>query len=230
MNWSSGALRAGACAWLAAGVMGHAAAQTTTGAPVASATPVAKPAEAEASRGFFDPVPEAERKWVDCNYETKWLATQCRGFKAAWYDRKPLVLVSGYAWHDPNTYDEDNLEAFNSAAWGGGFGFGRFDEATGDNYSWYVLSFKDSNSNLTNMIGFGWVTYWPEKADIAVGLGYTVFIMQRPDIYNGIPFPAALPLASIKLGNAEILGTFIPKLDAGINHGNVGYLFGRYQF
>ena len=93
-----------------------------------------------------------------------------------------------------------------------------------------MLSFKDSNSNLTNMIGFGGVTYWPEKSDVAVGLGYTVFIMQRPDIYSGIPFPAALPLASIKLWNAEILGTFIPKLDAGINHGNVGYIFGRYQF
>jgi palmitoyl transferase len=183
-------------------------------------------------RGFFDPVPEAERKWFyDCgSLDEGWLKRQCRGFRSAWYERKPMVLVSGYAWHDPNTYEQDNLDSFNSQAWGGGFGFGLYEPEKGDHFSWYVLSFKDSNSDLTNMIGFGSVTYWPEKSDLAMGLGYTVFVMQRPDIYGGIPFPAALPLATIKLWHAEILGTFIPKLNAGINHGNVGYVFGRYQF
>jgi len=187
---------------------------------------------AEAERGFFEPVPEAERKWFyDCgSLDDGWLKRQCRGFRSAWYERRVMLLFSGYSWHDPNTYEQDNLEAFNTQAWGGGFGFGLYEPTKGDHFSWYLLSFKDSNSNLTNMIGFGAVTYWPEKSDVAVGLGYTVFIMQRPDIYSGIPFPAALPLATIKLWNAEILGTFIPKLDAGINHGNVGYLFARYQF
>jgi palmitoyl transferase len=187
---------------------------------------------ADGERSFFEPVPEAERKWFyDCgSLDEGWLKRQCRGFRSAWYERRAMLLFSGYAWHDPNTYEEDNLESFNSAAYGGGFGFGLYEPEKGDHFSWYVLSFKDSNSNLTNMIGFGAVTYWPEKSDVAVGLGYTVFIMQRPDIYSGIPFPAALPLATIKLWNAEILGTFIPKLNAGINHGNVGYLFARYQF
>jgi palmitoyl transferase len=187
---------------------------------------------AEGVRGFFEPVPEAERKWFyDCgSLDEGWLKRQCRGFKNAWYERRPMVLFSGYTWHDPNTYDEDKIETFNTNAWGGGFGFGLYEPEKGDHFSWYALAFKDSNSNLTSMIGFGGVTYWPEKADVAVGLGYTVFIMQRPDIYSGIPFPAALPLAAIKLWNAEIVGTFIPKFDAGINHGNVGYIFGRYQF
>jgi palmitoyl transferase len=54
--------------------------------------------------------------------------------------------------------------------------------------------------------------------------------MSRPDIASNFPFPAILPLASVKLGRAEVLGTFIPKLDAGVNHGNVGFLFARYQF
>ncbi|MDH5285831.1 MAG: hypothetical protein OEX23_04265 [Betaproteobacteria bacterium] len=187
---------------------------------------------AEGGGGFFEPVPEAERTWFyDCgSLDEGWLKRQCRGFKSAWYERRPMVLVSGYAWHDPNTYKQDNLDSFNSQAWGGGFGLGLYEPEKGDHFSWYVLSFKDSNSDLTNMIGFGAVTYWPEKSDVAVGLGYTVFIMQRPDIYSGIPFPAGLPLASIKLWNAEILGTFVPKLNAGINHGNVGYFFGRSQF
>ena len=67
-------------------------------------------------RGFFEPVPETERKWFyDCgSLDEGWLKRQCRGFKSAWYERRPMVLVSGYAWHDPNTYEEDNLEAFNS--------------------------------------------------------------------------------------------------------------------
>ena len=61
-------------------------------------------------------------------------------------------------------------------------------------------------------------------------LGYTAFIMTRPDIFNGVPFPAVLPIASVKLGPAEIMGTFIPKLNGGVNHGNVAYFFGRIQF
>ena len=42
--------------------------------------------------------------------------------------------------------------------------------------------------------------------------------------------PAALPLASVKVRNVEVLGTFIPKLNGGINHGDVAYVFARYQF
>jgi len=27
-----------------------------------------------------------------------------------------------------------------------------------------------------------------------------------------------------------VLGTFVPKVNGGVNHGNVAYFFARYQF
>lgn len=178
--------------------------------------------------GEAKPEPTAE-KASTCDSMSGWFASQCIGLREAWREKRPMVLLSGYAWHDPSTYDDEKLDSFNSNAWGGGFGFGRNDEK-GDHYSWYAMAFKDSHYNWSYMAGWAAMTYWPDKADFAVGLGYTAFIMQRPDIASGWPFPAALPLASVKYGPAEIMGTFIPKLNGGVNHGNVAYFFGRIQF
>lgn len=178
--------------------------------------------------GEAKPEPAAE-KASTCDGMTGWFASQCIGLREAWREKRPMVLLSGYTWHDPATYDDDKLESFNAAAWGGGFGFGRND-AKGDHYSWYALAFKDSHYNWSYQAGWSWMTYWPDRADFAVGLGYTAFIMQRPDIASGWPFPAALPLASVKAYNVEVLGTYIPKLNGGINHGDVAYFFARYQF
>jgi palmitoyl transferase len=174
--------------------------------------------------------PPKERKWLDCDRMWQWFDVQCRGFRDAWYDGKPTVLLTGYTWHDRNTYTDEKIDEFNEQAWGGGFGWGGYEPTKGDHFGWYAMIFRDSHSQYTKLAGYAWVTYWPERSDVAVGLGYTVFLMSRPDIANNIPFPAILPLASVKLGRAEVLGTFIPKLDAGVNHGNVGFLFARYQF
>ena len=202
------------------GMLAAIAVGATLGCAAAGAqSPAAPAAEAPASK-----------KWIaDCGNYKGWIGSQCSGLRDAWYDGKPVVIVSGYTWHDPATYDDDKLEEFNAKAWGGGFGWGRRD-AKGDHYSWYALAFKDSHDDWTKAVGWTWVTSGPEKSDYAVGLGYTAFIMSRPDIANNIPFPAALPLASVKLGPAELLGTFIPKLNGGVNHGNVAYFFGRIQF
>ena len=57
-----------------------------------------------------------------------------------------------------------------------------------------------------------------------------MLISSQFGIASNWPFPAVLPIASIKIKGFEVLGTFIPKLNGGINHGNVGYFFGRYRF
>ena len=179
-----------------------------------------------------DEVRREDPSWlptIDCGGMGGWFKSQCTNLGAAWTRGRPLVMLSGYTWHDPSTYDDDKLESFNSKSWGGGFGLGRNDEK-GDHYSWYTLAFKESHDDWSVSAGWSWVTYWPDRADFAVGLGYTAFIMTRPDIFDGIPFPAILPIASVKLGPAEIMGTFIPKLNGGVNHGNVAYFFGRIQF
>jgi palmitoyl transferase len=62
------------------------------------------------------------------------------------------------------------------------------------------------------------------------GLGYVAAIVQRPDIFHGIPFPAALPLASLRYKEATLSATFIPTVGGGVNNGSVLYVFGRYTF
>ena len=170
------------------------------------------------------------RPWLQCEKMWQWFDSQCVGFKNAWYDGKPTIYLTGYTWHDRNTYTDEKIDEFNENAWGGGFGWGGWEPTKGDHFGWYAMIFRDSHYKYTKMAGYGWVTYWPESSDYAVGLGYTLFLMSRPDIADNIPFPAILPLATVKLGRAELLGTFVPKVNAGINHGNVGFVFMRYQF
>ncbi|MBS0319477.1 MAG: hypothetical protein JSR18_02970 [Proteobacteria bacterium] len=173
--------------------------------------------------------PLEQRAWLNCEAMWQWAGRQCQGLKAAWFQGRATWFFSGYAWHIPGTWTEERLAELNSQAWGGGYGFARTDEH-GDNYIWFSLFFKDSHSNLQSQVGWAWLTYWPAVADVSVGLGYAAFILQRPDIANGWPVPAALPIASVKVYQAELLATYIPKLNGGINHGDVMYFFARYQF
>ncbi len=98
-----------------------------------------------------DEVRRADPAWlptIDCGEMSGWFKSQCANLGAAWTRGRPLVMLSGYTWHDPSTYDDDKLESFNSESWGGGFGFGRNDDK-GDHYSWYTMAFKDSHYDWT---------------------------------------------------------------------------------
>ena len=202
-----------------------AAPQAFAQAADAGATPPAVSAPATAE----PPAAAPAQKWLACDSMWSWFGSQCLGLKEAWYDGRPTLYLSGYTWHDPHTYNDTNLAELNSQSWGGGFGYSKT-VANGDSFGWYAMAFRDSHYNITKSVGWTWVTYWPERSDFAVGLGYTAFIASRPDIANNWPFPAALPLAALKLKQLEIIGTFVPKLNGGVNHGNVASFFARYQF
>lgn len=208
-RWSS-LIAATACL-----IAAHASAQAQASAADASSAGTASVAQPHA--------------WIECDRMWQWAGAQCAGLKDAWNTGTPTLYVSGYAWHDPSTYSQEKLHEFNDRAWGLGYGWSK-DAANGDNFGWYAMAFRDSHYQYTKVIGWSYVTYWPASEDLAVGLGYTAFIASRPDIAHNWPFPAALPIASIKVHRLEVLGTFIPKLNGGINHGNVGYFFGRYHF
>jgi palmitoyl transferase len=55
-------------------------------------------------------------------------------------------------------------------------------------------------------------------------------LIARSDIANGWPFPALLPLGSLRYDKATLFATYIPNFGAGINHGSVLYVFGMYTF
>ena len=198
-------------------------------AAAAEPAPVAPPISASAAVKTPEPAPKRS-EWIACDGLWSWVASQCRGLKKAWKDGSPDLYITGLSHHDRGTYTQEKIDSYNERAWGGGLGWSARAE-NGDDFGWYFLVFRDSHYKYTKMVGWDWLTYWPADGKVAVGLGYTMFLGSRPDIYNSIPFPGILPLASVRLWNAEIMGTYIPKVSQGTTgNGNVGFLFGRIHF
>ena len=124
------------------------------------------------------------------------------------------ILVSGYAWHIPSTWTAEARAQENPNAWGGGWSRTlERDEHVTENV--FFLVFNDSHSEPEYQIGYGWNYFWGERDSVQPGLGYTVMLVQRPDIANGIPFPAILPLFSLRYQKATLITTFIPTLNGG---------------
>ena len=143
-----------------------------------------------------------------------------------WKSGKNELILSGYSWHAPWTWTAELRAEENPWAWGGGYGR-TVEEANGNTHTVFGLAFLDSHKNIEWNIGYGWSTFWGPRDGLQPGLGYTAMIVQRPDIANGIPFPAVLPLFSLRYGQARIDATYIPNLGGGINNGSVLYVFGR---
>jgi palmitoyl transferase len=153
----------------------------------------------------------------------------CRRLADTYQKGNDELLLSGYAYHLRSTYTEEKLHELNERAWGGGWGK-VVEDADGDTHSVYLMGFYESHRKVEWNLGYAYQTYWGRRDGLQAGLGYTVLLVQRPDIASGVPIPALLPLASLRYGQASLMGTFIPTLNGGINNGSVAYFFGRYDF
>jgi len=142
---------------------------------------------------------------------------------------KDDLYFSGYTWHDPGTYTAEKRATLNSHAWGIGWGRHRVN-ADGNEDMVYALVFSDSHWNAEPVVGYAYQWMFNNDAPVGFGLGYTLALTSRADIFNNIPFPIALPLASIRFGRFSLYGTFIPKVNSNLNNGNVAFFFGRYAF
>ena len=157
----------------------------------------------------------------------EWVEKGCRRIADTWRDGKDEILVSGYSWHLPGTWTAERRAELNEDSWGGGYGR-TVEEPNGNTHTVFYLGFLDSHRNWQSNLGYSWNTYWGERDNVQVGLGYTAMIVQRPDIASGIPFPAVLPLLTFRYQQANLVMTYIPNLGGGINNGSVLYIFGRY--
>ncbi|GMU72608.1 MAG: lipid IV(A) palmitoyltransferase PagP [Burkholderiales bacterium] len=171
---------------------------------------------------------------VDCHGDPTsetlaWYERFCSRLTDTWKRGGHSLLLSGYSWHTPWTYTKEKRDELESDSWGGGYGRVVYDEK-GDEHMVYGLAFQDSHRNAQIQVGYAWTRYWGTEGGLQGGLGYTLMIVQRPDIWNGIPFPAALPLASVRYDRAVVTMTFIPTVNGGVNNGSVLYVMGRYNF
>jgi palmitoyl transferase len=145
---------------------------------------------------------------------------------AALREGRTDLYFSGYVWHASYAYTAERRRELNEQAWGAGLGRSIVD-AGGNTHSLYFTVFRSSHFKPQYNLGYSWLTYWGAPGALRAGLGYTVFLFSRTDIYGGLPIPGVLPLASIRYRRAELLGTYLP---AGHAAGNVAYLFGRFDF
>jgi palmitoyl transferase len=163
---------------------------------------------------------------MDCADFWEWIEAGCRHVADTYKDGSNALLVSGFQWHLPYDWSPETRAQENEKAWGGGISRTRQNEA-GNTEDVFFLVFEDSHKTAQFNLGYAWRTYWGEREKLQFGLGFSALIIQRPDIANGVPFPAVLPLATLRHENVEVLTSYIPKLNGGINHGSVLYIFGK---
>jgi palmitoyl transferase len=168
---------------------------------------------------------------VDCSIlYFNFLSDKCdKGFAA--YDHGASeLLFSGYSYHHRGTYTSERLAELNERAWGLGYGKS-IDDEKGDWNAVYGLVFRESHFKYQKMVGYGWQTYWNMTDKLKAGAGFTAFLGSRPDIYNNLPFPAVLPMFSLRYDRAQLLMVPIPKVSPGTTgNGNVLFVFGSYRY
>jgi len=163
---------------------------------------------------------------LECADFWPWVEAGCRHVVDTYEDGGDALLVSGYSWHVPWTWTAERRAMENEYAWGAGWAHS-LEHPNGDTENVFFLVFDDSHRQAEYNLGYSWSTYWLDRDGIQPGLGFTAMIIQRPDIASGWPIPVVLPLFSLRYQKAEVLSTYIPKLNGGINHGAILYIFGK---
>ncbi len=132
----------------------------------------------------------------------------------------------GYAWHNRATYPRDKIDQYNEFAAGGGLGKGLYNKR-GNWEGLFALAFLDSHKNIEPAVGYAYFFTAHLPHHVKLGAGPGLFITQRPDIVNGIPFPALLPWVSATYRRATLAATYIPGAQGA---GNVVFVVSKWRF
>jgi len=137
------------------------------------------------------------------------------------------IYLSGYAYHDRDTYTRKQLNKMNENTWGGGLGR-TLRNASGNDESVYAVAIRDSNNRPQYMAGYAYQWMFPVVSKkFEVGAGLTGLLIRRHDWYGGRPFPAILPVASIGTPKAQLVATYVPHLSMRKAKGNIVLLMLR---
>jgi palmitoyl transferase len=161
-----------------------------------------------------------------CTHGGSIVTSICKRLHLIWKQGKTELYLSGYAWHNRYTYSQEKIDSYNEAAYGTGLGKGYFDER-GNWQGLYAYAFLDSHKNVEPVVGYAYLKVFPIHHEFKAGIGYTLLVTARPDINHNIPFPGALPWASLFYKKVTLAATYIPGFN---NNGNVLYLVGKYTF
>jgi len=134
--------------------------------------------------------------------------------------------LSGLAHHGRNTYTAERIAELNENAWGLGFTKAIRDEKDNEELA-YAMIISDSHFKPQPMAGYAYQWMKPIAGNIEVGAGYTYSLISRTDYFKGVPFPIALPVASIGTKNTKLMAAYVPRLSKNKGNGDVLLLFVR---
>jgi palmitoyl transferase len=146
------------------------------------------------------------------------------GIKAIWTSGGSDVYVPGYIWHLPYKYSDEQIDRYNTTAWG--FGYGRTFRRGEANHphSLYAIVSADSYAKPQYMLGYAWRARWHVGGGpLALGGGLSALVVGREDKFNYAPLPGVVPLGSIGVDRFELMGAYVPYFE-------VGYFFLRLNF
>ncbi|WDZ98481.1 hypothetical protein Herbaro_18380 [Herbaspirillum sp. WKF16] len=146
-----------------------------------------------------------------------------------WNQGDDAVYLSGVAHHGRGTYTKEKLNELNEHAWGVGYGK-TLRNGNGDDESLYGFVLKDSHRHPQYMAGYAYEYVVPvAHSGLELGLGGTAMLMSRQDYFGSVPFPIALPMASIGTRKGKIMFAYVPRLSKNKNNGDVLLIFGRIE-
>ncbi|HTD05897.1 hypothetical protein [Undibacterium sp.] len=138
------------------------------------------------------------------------------------------LLVSGYAHHGRGTYSAERIRELNEKSWG--LGFTKSVRNSKDNEELvYALGISDSHYKPQLMAGYAYQWTKSLGGDWEIAGGYTAMLMSRQDYFSGIPFPIALPLASIGTRHTKLMAAYVPRLSKNKGNGDVLLMFMRFD-
>jgi palmitoyl transferase len=161
-----------------------------------------------------------------CSHWMSLFKPVCHRIHQIWTEGDTDLYISGYAWHNRYIYSPAKIKRYNENAWGGGLGKSLFDEK-GNWHALYAIAFLDSHRHVEPAVGYAYSWMLHLNEDLKAGIGYSVLVTSRVDINHNIPFPGAVPWATLFIKKVSVAAAYIP---GNSNNGNVLYVVGKYTF
>ena len=157
---------------------------------------------------------ERSGSWHDFWEDTK------TGSESIMKNGRNFLVLPLYTNHP--TWDWDNRHEQNGYPMGMGLGRQLID-SRGNERSFFLVNFVDSNYRIEPIMGYQWLARWPVgSSGVHVGAGYLASVTFRGD-YMWLPMPLPLPVAKIGTDTVSFYGTYIPFT-------NVFFFYSMFSF
>lgn len=163
------------------------------------------------------------------NFAKKWWNASTGRVSKIFDEGKNDFYLTIYAYHDRFTYTSEKLKELNEGAFGLGLGRSIVNE-NGNDEMIFAMTHLDSHSDIQVNAGYAWVKKFHVMENLQLGIGYAAGLVSRSDFAGRIPIPFILPLGTIDFGKGTLNIILIPKLNDGINNGNVLFIFAKFSW